>query len=429
MRRLLSIVSLVPLAACGASPQPAERASEPPRVAVERLVLTPVSVLAKARGADVLQGGVGSSLAVPDGRRGPFYFLSDRGPNVDLVEDDHKLFPVPGYAPAIAEYRWRDDGLVRVRRIALHWPDGRAISGLPAPEADGSASEVAFAPDGRRLPPDPNGLDPEGLVALPDGTFWVSDEYGPWLLHVASDGAVVERIGTRPGAARRLPAVLAARRPNRGMEGLARVPGTRTLAGLMQSPLDNPKSAGRASRATRLVLFDTDTAESRQLVYLLDAPETRITELAALSATRFLALEIDARIPGDPRAPSRCVRLYEIDLDGATDVGDPADAPAGRLFDGRTLEALSPDEMSASGVVPVRKRLLLDLLDPAVAYPYDKPEGLAVLGPRLVGVVNDDDFGIDADGRGGVTAKRTRDGRIMRNELWLLRLPQLAESR
>lgn len=35
-------------------------------------------------------------------------------------------------------------------------------------------------------------LDPESLVRAPDGTFWVGDEQGPFLLHLDADGRVLE---------------------------------------------------------------------------------------------------------------------------------------------------------------------------------------------------------------------------------------------
>jgi glycerophosphoryl diester phosphodiesterase len=35
-------------------------------------------------------------------------------------------------------------------------------------------------------------LDPESFVRAPDGTFWISDEFGPFLVHVAADGRVLE---------------------------------------------------------------------------------------------------------------------------------------------------------------------------------------------------------------------------------------------
>ncbi len=35
-------------------------------------------------------------------------------------------------------------------------------------------------------------FDPESFVRLPDGTFWVGDEYGPFLLHFSADGKLLE---------------------------------------------------------------------------------------------------------------------------------------------------------------------------------------------------------------------------------------------
>lgn len=415
-------VALLPLlAACA----PAPAAPPVPEAGALRVPVPRVAVLATVAGVPVEQGGFGSALAVSGGA---WYFLTDRGPNVDLPTEDHKLFAAPGYAPTIGEFRWRGGSLEAVRRVALHLPDGRPLSGLPAPKGLGASGEVAHGVDGAELAPDSNGVDTEGLVALPDGSFWVSEEYGPTLLHVGPDGGLRERVGPFAGPGRRLPAVLASRRSNRGMEGLALVPGTATLAGLMQGPLDNPKAAGRRSRALRLVLFDTRSGASRQLVYLLDAPGHRITEIAAVSPTRFLVVEIDGKVPGHPTDPSRFQRIVQVDLAGATDVSDPADGPRGRLFGGRTLEELDADSLAAAGVVPVRQSPLLDLRDPAIAYPYDKPEGLVVVDARTLALVNDDDFGVDADGRGGLGPKRGGDGRVIGNELWLLRLPAPLEG-
>ena len=35
-------------------------------------------------------------------------------------------------------------------------------------------------------------LDPESMVRMPDATFWVGDEFGPFLLHFAADGRLLE---------------------------------------------------------------------------------------------------------------------------------------------------------------------------------------------------------------------------------------------
>ena len=418
MSRSISLLVALPAVFAACTPTPA--APPVPELGTPRRIrLAPVAELARVNGVPVEQGGFGSGLAVTGGS---WYFLTDRGPNVDLATADHKLFPVPGYAPRIGEFRWRRDSLAFVRQITLHLPDGHPLSGLPAPKGLGASGEVGHGLDGAELAPDANGVDTEGLVALPDGSFWVSEEYGPWLLYVDRDGTVRERVGPFPGPGRRLPAVLASRRSNRGMEGLALVPGTMTLAGLMQGPLDNPKAAGRNSRALRLVLFDTRSGTSRQLVYLTEAPGNRITEVAAVSATRFLVVEIDGKVPRHPTDPSRFMRIMQVDITGATDVSDSADGPRGRLFGGRTLEELPSDSLAALGITPASTRVVVDLLDPALAYPYDKPEGLVVVDRQTIALVNDDDFGIDADGKGGIGPKRGADGAVIGNEVWLLRL-------
>ncbi len=42
-------------------------------------------------------------------------------------------------------------------------------------------------------------LDPESFVRAPDGTFWVGEEFGPFLLHVAADGRVLAPPVAVPG--------------------------------------------------------------------------------------------------------------------------------------------------------------------------------------------------------------------------------------
>lgn len=42
-------------------------------------------------------------------------------------------------------------------------------------------------------------LDPESFVRAADGTFWVGEEFGPFLVHVAADGRVLEAPIQVPG--------------------------------------------------------------------------------------------------------------------------------------------------------------------------------------------------------------------------------------
>jgi len=125
-------------------------------------------------------------------------------------------------------------------------------------------------------------------VALADGTFWISDEYGPWLVHVDADGRTLERIGPFPGP-KSLPKVLALRRPNRGMESLTITSDGKTLVGMMQNPVDNPDTSIRkTSRLNRVVAYDPRTGASRQYAYLLDATSAVVSEIAAVTHSTFI---------------------------------------------------------------------------------------------------------------------------------------------
>ena len=139
-----------------------------------------------------------------------FYALTDRGPNIDCSasekitgiptaqacagDDKAKLFPRPDFVPSIVKVKLNDDGtFVTTEWIPLKDAAGKTITGLSNP-LKAAKTEAAFDKDGKQLPLDPNGLDTEGLVRLKDGTFWIGEEYGPSLVHVAADGKIIERL-------------------------------------------------------------------------------------------------------------------------------------------------------------------------------------------------------------------------------------------
>ena len=69
---------------------------------------------------------------------------------------------------------------------------GFSFNALPSPPAACGADPSARILTGFDL-------DPESFVRAPDGTFWVSEEFGPFLLHVAADGRVLEPPVELPG--------------------------------------------------------------------------------------------------------------------------------------------------------------------------------------------------------------------------------------
>lgn len=355
------------------------------------------------RGVPVYNGGYGSSMAPVPGEEGAFYFLTDRGPAVNGAGPGEKVFIAKRFNPHIAKFKLTGDSMRIVSRILLNLPGGSA-TGIPNPPVGGdfgtlagSTGETALDTLGQAIEPDPNGIDPEGLAVAPDGTFWVSDEYGPYLYHFSRSGAFLEKISPFEADTNghSIPKVFARRRPNRGMEGLTMTPDGRQLVGIMQSPLDNPdENAGSASGNARILTYDIATGESRQYVYRMLSESTFNCEITAISNTLFLVLERDNKTPRDPADPSRYKHICRVNISEATDISDPENGLDGKLVSGRTIEQLSEAELSSAGIQPVSKELLTDLLLEFPDYPHDKPEGLALINNRKIAVVNDDDYGI-----------------------------------
>lgn len=359
------------------------------------------------QGGVAITGGYGSAVVVDPIDPTVFWIMTDRGPNTTTSVANRLLFPLPNFVPTIGKFRVVGDSLRRISTIDLKNAAGVNISGRPNPAGQGATGESGIDPSGATIQPDPDGMDSEGLALVKDGSFWVSDEYGPHVVHFDAAGRTIERInpfGTGTGG-RRLPLVLARRRPNRGMEGLAITPDERTLVGAMQSPLDNPTAAiGRASDAHRIVTFDIASGNTRTFVYEVDAVGNLICEIQALTATTFLVIERDGLFQGgSPAAASK--RVYHIDISGATDVSDPANSVSGKDFGGKVLEALTKAERSANAIVPVRKTLVYDLLNHPGGYPHDKLEGVTLVGRDLLVVSNDDDFGVVDGGASTFTSK------------------------
>jgi len=373
-----------------------------------RLYQTHLPPLTTIGGVKVTGGAYGSSLAPVPGSRDEFYGLTDRGPNVDGPNGE-KVEPLPTFDPAIGKFRLIGTKAVLEKVIALRAADGTPFTGRVSPEAN--TGETIVDLNGNVLSPDPNGYDSEGLVAVRDGTFWVSDEYGPYITHFDRRGREIERLSPFNGT---LPAELAKRVPNKGMEGLTVTPDGRTLVGIMQSALQQSDLTKKPANVApvRIVTYDLCTHATHEYLYLLDDPKDNsgaVSEITALSNTSFVVDERD----GKPE-PGAYKKLFTIDLRGATDVGPKGsgyDASAGRLIGGKSIEAYvgtddtatATADLAKAGITPVTKSLDVDLgglltgLDPTGGFfGHDKVEGVATTdhGRTLV-ISNDNDFGID----------------------------------
>jgi Esterase-like activity of phytase len=393
----------------------------PTAISAHAVALFPNDVLATFNGVHVYHGGFGSALDQRPGRDGEFYSLTDRGPNVGGSGND-KLFAVPGFHPQVGRFHFRRGVLVRDEVIVLKDAAGNPKSGLPVGASGcGATGEIPRALDGTPLPFDSNGIDSEGLRVMEDGSFWTSDEYGPFVTHFDRRGRTIEQDSPCSGP-HPLPAVLTKRQANKGMEGLAVIDGGRVIVGIIQNPLDNPNhAAAKASHLLRIVLLNVRTGRTQQYAYLMDDPGYGASEIEAVSSTRFLVDERDGKFFNDPAGPSVQKKIYLIDIRGATDINDPANGANGLTIGGKTIEQMTDADLSANGIIPVKKTLVVDML--AFGYPHDKAEGIALIdGGRTIAVSNDDDFGVTDDGAQHLIQKLLPSGTVDHNDIWFFGL-------
>jgi len=401
---------------------------------------------------DFLVGGL-SDLAFHGGH---LWAITDRGPNgtIDSVGGGKRTLLKPGFVPSLLLLEsvlldggesFRAAGKLPVKRVVpLRGRSGKPVSGrpngigrdLPAYDAQGNAS----------LGVDPNGIDCEGVVVLDDGTFWITEEYRPSLLHVSAEGRVLGRhvpqgIGL-PGAdttiQQTLPAAYGLRQDNRGFEAIALAPDESKLYALLQSPLENPHpKAAHESGNVRLLVFGIQEQRAvAEHLYRLGDPQDKdfFSKGAPPSDGKLCAMACvnDANLLVLEQADGGIARLYLVSVESATDTLELAFAEAGlgpAEGAGQTLEQVR--NVTAAGIVPVVKRLIADLADllptmTADAFGPDaggkkkprlKLEGLAILDSQHIVLLNDNDFGVRD---GGKNASEDPP----KSCLWIVTLPE-----
>jgi hypothetical protein len=322
-----------------------------------------------------LFGGFGSDLTYT-GFNDIFIATPDRGPFDGLTD-------VP-YLDRFHYLRITTDVGAPFPNIHIGLIATRLLTNKAGQPFVGAANAFSFNPD----PTATLRLDPEGIRVSSSGTsFFVSDEYGPYLFEFDAQGHLVRRINVPTKFAIANPSSdpnvelltnTSGRQANRGMEGLAISPDGKFLFGIMQNALLqdhglNPGTTDRVGLNNRILKIDLATGKTSEYVYVVDAINRGqgVSEILAINDHEFLVDERDNRsnLQTPPQAPTR-KKIYRINLNGATDVSNIASLPAGAL---------------PAGVVPVSKSLFIDLLDPEfnlVPTIPEKIEGLA-WGPDL----------------------------------------------
>lgn len=404
---------------------------------------------------EIRNGGYGSDMVAHPENNNQFYALTDRGPNAKYKGSygKGKKFPTPEYTPRIGLFELQEDAsIIMIKQILLKRPTGKNISGLPNSSALGGTGETPYNAKGevilldmkkaydKKTNPikvDDYGLDGEGLVALKDGTFWVSDEYGPHMVHFDAQGIELERINAFENDKRtkvNLPAEYKNRRPNRGMEGLASSLDEKLLVGIMQSTLYNPSKKVKKLNLIRIVSINPKNGKTAQYLYKQEKAQNSNSGIVASGENTYYVIERDGSfLKGGPKKANNKAQkhVYEIDLSKGTNLESikesaniKQDEKLGLMIEGKTLEEFVLQEgwqkLLAYGIKPVSKKLILDMVK-EVQYPHDKMEGLWLMKNGYIGVLNDDDFSTWST-KGKLHAKTLGTGKVDSNTLYIVNI-------
>ncbi|ORY17849.1 outer membrane autotransporter [Clohesyomyces aquaticus] len=322
-------------------------------------------------------GGVGSSIALDkkswkkkegkdEAYTGILYGLPDRGWNTQGTQNTASRIQKFGVTLTIVDATVAKPAkpnfvMEYLDTIILKGPDGTPTTGLDA-DATGHISFPGFpdlpgatytgdgfggaGPGGKRI-----SLDAEGLVLGDDDTFWVSDEYGPYVYQFDNSGKMIQAIrpvdalipmrnGAESFSANSPPIFDASRKVtpgnpdtgrqnNQGFEGLTVSPDGKTLYVLLQSAARQEGGAAALTRRhTRFLQYDISKKTAKyEAEYVVELPVISNGKIAAQSEVHFISdsqFLILARDSGAGHGQSSSTSLYRnadiFDISKATDI-------------------------------------------------------------------------------------------------------------
>lgn len=344
--------------------------------------------------------GSGSGMAVDsrswkrtgDGMEGDVLLLPDRGYNVEGTTDYRarinrlsvKLTPVaPGVVPP-ADLRQAGIRATLSATTLLTDAAGQSMTGL---------DPVKSRPASGRLPAlplaatDKISIDPEAVVHLPDGSMFISDEYGPYIYRFSAEGKLLGAIrppeafipmrkgeqdfssnNPGPGGAEPSPKnPETGRQNNQGFEGMTMTPDGKSLVVILQSATRQDGGDSPATRNhTRALVYDIANPDEPKLVreHVVPLPvfqaggKTLVaaqSEILAIGSDKFLLLSRDSNNGFGVKGDTSLYRRIDIlDLSKATNI-------AGSAFDG--AKPVAPKGVLDPSVTPATLTGFIDLND------------------------------------------------------------------
>lgn len=328
--------------------------------------------------------------------KGSLWLLPDRGYNAVGTTDyrprlntiDVTLSPVaPGAAPEAGKEQSGVDAKL-ADTMLLKDDKGADTTGLDP--ADGTRHAEGAMP---LLPQAPNGkisLDTEAVAGLPDGTMFISDEYGPYIYRFAADGRMmsvtpppaallpmrngaVNFASNNPGPGESAPDPkdpTSGRQNNQGLEGMSLTPDGKFLIAVLQSATrQDGGDSGSTRQNTRALVYDAADPANLKLVheYVVPLPvftdakgKTAVaaqSEIYALSPQTFLMLARDSNNGYGMKGDKSLYRsIVAVDVSAATDI-------AGSQFDAD--KAVAPKGVLDPTVKPAAVSQFIDINDSA----------------------------------------------------------------
>ena len=239
-------------------------------------------------------------------------------------------------------------------------------------------------------------FDIESFVVAKDGTLWIGEEFGPYLLHFSTTGKLLSApIATPDFGAGKDPAKDTVRSPNnigvlssspapgaisaanlggsKGFEGMAINPSKTKLYPLLEGTV-----AGDAAGTLRIHEFDLATSKFVGIagLYRLEDSANAIGDMAVVNDNEYLILERD----NGSGATAKFKRLYKVDLSKKDAAGIVQKELVADLMNIADANKLSPS--TVNGVF---------------TFPFVTIEDVIVLNATTVLVANDNNY----DGKGG----------------------------
>ena len=406
---LLSIVLIGNYVGCSPKMQASVTINEPPEIELIGYAMLP---------ADTFEKGLPSGAFAGDGKR---------------TEPKYRGQPIQGFSGVLPRgdgsyYVMPDNGFGNRKnspdfylRIYIIRPDPRTVVGgsgtiavagnfiqLRDPERKVNFLIVNENTTDRLLTG--GDFDIESFVQAEDGTFWFGDEFGPFLLHTDATGKVlskpIELPDFREGRDAKKDFIRSPDNPfltfpnysaqnpsnllrSHGFEAMAISPEKTKLYPLLEG-------AVAGDPAERLILneFDLSTEQytGHQWFYRLEAGANRVGDMATVNEHEFLLIERD----NERGANAKFKKIFRIDINTKDEDG--------YIFKEEVVDLLNindPNNLAGFG----RK----------FAFPYECVEGVAVLDPNTIVVLNDNNY--PNEGGRGSNLKNN-------NEFLLLKLKQ-----